>query len=77
MVHLWQIFRRKFCRKNAYSILTDVILSNLIPVDKRNYLTGTISLVHCKGHDCIMLVFDSDGFYENHRQLLSENFYFR
>lgn len=73
MVHLWQIFHRKFCRKNAYSILADVILSNLIPVDKRNYLTGTISLVHC----CIMLVFDSDGFYENHRQLLSENFYFR
>ena len=73
MVHVWQIFRRKFCRKNAYSVLPDVILSNLIPVDKTNYLTGTISLVHC----CIMLVFDSDGFYENHRQLLSENFYFR
>lgn len=73
MVHLWQIFRRKFCRKNACSVLPDVILSNLIPVDKRNYLTGTISFVHC----CIMLVFDSDGFYENHRQLLSENFYFR
>ena len=47
MVHLWQIFHRKFCRKDAYSILADVILSNLIPVDKRNYLTGTISLVHC------------------------------
>ena len=44
---------------------------------KKDYLRGTISIGHCRGHDCIILIFDFDGFYENHRRLLSKNYYFR
>lgn len=32
---------------------------------------------HCKGHDCIILFYDFDGFHENHRRLLLKNYYFR
>ena len=77
-LHLWRIFRRKFLvEKRRYFIPSHITLSNLIPIDKRNYLKGTISIGHCRGHDCIKLVFIFDGFYDNHRRLLSENFYFR
>ena len=39
---------------------------------KKIILRGTISIGHCRGHDCIMLTFDFEGFYENHRRLLSK-----
>ena len=77
MVRLWAILRRKFRKKKPYSIPSYVTVNNLIPTDKRKYLKGRINLGHCIGHDCIMLVFNFDGFYENHRRMLSENFYFR
>ena len=73
VVRFWQIFRRKCCRKkSSYSVLLHVTLNNLIEADKRKHLRGEISLVHCRGHDCILLLFYFDGFYDNHRRLLSK-----
>ena len=77
IVRLWRIFSRKFCKKKPYSIPSHITLNNLIPVDKREYLKGTISLGHCRGHNCIILVFYFDGFYDNHRRLFLKKFYFR
>ena len=48
-----------------------------MPVDKRSHVKGTISLCHCRGHDCIMLVLSFDGFYDMHVRLFPENYYFR
>ena len=53
MVRLRQIFSGKFRKKKPYSIPSHITLNNLIPVDKREYLKGTISLEHCRGHNCI------------------------
>ena len=73
VVRFWQIFRRKCCRKKSSdSVLLHVTLNNLIEADKRKHLRGEISLVHCRGHDCILLLFYFDGFYDNHRRLLSK-----
>ena len=71
VVRLWQFFSRKFCNKKPYSIPSHITLKKLIPVDKREYLKGTISLGHCRGHNCIISVFCFDGFYDNHRRLFS------
>ena len=77
IVRLWRIFSRKFCKKKPYSIPPHITLNNLIPVDKREYLKGTISLGHCRGHNCIILVFYFDGFYDNHRQLFFKKILFQ
>ena len=75
MIRFWQIFSRKFCKKKPYSIPSSITLNNLTPVDKREYLKGTISLGHCIGHICITSVFYFDGFYDNHRRLFSKTFF--
>ena len=49
----------------------------LIPHEKRDYVRGTIKIGHWRGHDCIILIFIFEGFYEDHSRLLSENYYFR
>ena len=72
-----QFFHRRVTRKSRYQIPPHVTLNNLIPFDKTKYLKGGVSLVHCKGNDCIVLVFYFNGFYENHKRLLSKNKYFR
>lgn len=75
---LWRIFQRKFCKKkSSYSIPSQITLNNLIPIDIRDCLKGTINIRHCRGHDCIMLISVFDDFCYNHRRFLSENFYFR
>ena len=51
MVRLWRIFSRKFCKKKPYSIPLQITLNNLIPVDEREYLKGSVSLGHCRGHN--------------------------
>ena len=51
MVRLWRIFSRKFCKKKPYSIPLHITLNNLIPVDEREYLKGSISLGHCRGRN--------------------------
>ena len=54
-----------------------VMLINLIDKKKDFCLKGEIIISHCKGHDCIILFFVFNDFYENHRRLLSKNFYCR
>ena len=65
------------CLLGSYSITLHVTFNNSIKANERKHLRRQISLVHCRGHDCIMLLFYFDGFYDNHRWLLSKNFYFR
>lgn len=72
-----QFFHRRVTRKSRYQIPPHVTLNNLIPFDKTKYLKGGVSLVHCKGNDCIVLVFYFNGFYENYKRFLSKNKYFR
>ena len=45
--------------------------------DKSKYLKGEIIIGKCKGHDCIILFFNFDGFCDNHTRLFSKNFYCR
>ena len=42
-----------------------VTLSNNLPEGKTKYVNGSISLGHCRDHDCIII----DGFFEKHRRL--------
>ena len=78
MAHLWTILCRRFMKKKSrYSIPSHITLNNQIPLKKRDYLKGTIHIGHCRGHDCIVLISIFKGFYDNHRRLLSENYYFR
>ena len=39
----------------------DVNTVNLLN-EKRKYLKGEITIVHCRGHDCIILFFNFEGF---------------
>ena len=41
--------RRMTRKKSKYQITQHITLNNLIPIDKRDYLKGNISLVHCRG----------------------------
>ena len=74
---LRSILRHIFGRKKSYTLPPHITLNNLILADKRKHLKGEINLVYCRGHDCIMLVFYFEGFYNNHVRFLSkEHFYF-
>lgn len=66
-----RFYRKRSKKQKCPSYIT---INNLLPEKKRKYLSGTISLCHCRGHDCIRLVFYFDGFYETDR-LFSENYY--
>ena len=68
------LFLRKRSRKKTPLRIT---LINLLPTDKKNHAKGTISLCHCRGHNCVMLVCSFEGFYNTHVTLLSKNYYFR
>ena len=46
-----------------------VALKNDLPEDKKIYFQGTISLCHCRGHNCLIVHFCFDGFYEKDRGL--------
>ena len=75
LLYFLTLFRERFRKQNLPSHIT---VDNFLPADeKKKCLNGTISLCHCHGHDCIMLVFYFDGFYDNHTRLLSENNYSR
>ena len=39
-------------------------LINNLPEGKNKYENGSISLCHCRGHDCIIIVLYFDGFVE-------------
>ena len=45
-----------------------------MPIEKRSHLKGAIIIGHCRGHDCIILIFCFEGFYDNHRRL-SKNYF--
>ena len=53
-----------------------IIFRNHLPEDKKKYVTGTISLCYCRGHDCIIAKFFFEGFYETDRRLYWENYWF-
>ena len=70
---LRRIFRKK---RSTYQIPLHITFKNSMPTNKKSHVKGTISLCHCRGHDCIMLVFCFEGFYDTHVRLLSKNYYF-
>ena len=41
-------------KKKIYQIPLDITLITLLPTDKKNHAKGTLSLCHCRGHDCIV-----------------------
>ena len=53
-----------FKKKPAYCSLRHINISNSIESGKRKHLQGEIYLVHCRGHNCIMLIFYFKGFYD-------------
>ena len=53
-----------------------VILKNHLPQNKKKYLEGTIGLCHCRGHNCLIVRFYFDGFYETDRRLYWDNYWF-
>ena len=54
---------------------------DLLDKDERRkyckYLKGNIIISHCKGHGCIILLFDFEHFEANRLPLLSRNFFCR
>ena len=69
--------RRMFCKafmkkKSRYSLPSHITLNNCIPHEKNIYIyvRGTINIGHCRGHHCIVLIFISERFYEDHSRLL-------
>ena len=77
IVHLWRIFHTAFMKKNSrYYLPSHITLNNCIPHETRDYVRGKINIGHRRGHNCIIL-FIFEEFYEEHRRLLSENYYFR
>ena len=76
MFEKWCYFLRFFIkRSNKQKCPSYITIKNFLPKKKNKYLSGTISLCHCRGHDCIRLMFYFDGFYEMDRRLFSENYY--
>ena len=61
-------FKEQKCPPNI------TLINNLLE-DKKKYINGSISICHCKGHDCIILVFNFDGFYETDRRLFGDFLY--
>ena len=58
-------------KPRKHELPSSVILKNHLPLDKKKkkYIKGTISLCHCRGHDCLVVRFYFDGFYETDRIL--------
>ena len=77
IAHLWRIFCRTFMKKKSRCSTFTNNFEQLIPHEKRDYVRGTIKIGHWRGHDCSILIFIFEGFYEDHSRLLSENYYFR
>ena len=64
---------KKFRKNRAPNNVTLIIFLD----DKSKHLNGEIIIGHCKGHDCIILFFNFDSFYDNHTRLLPKIFYCR
>ena len=52
----------------------NITFINLSNDNENKNIKGKIILSHCKNHDCIILYFDFDGFYNLHERLLSKKF---
>ena len=44
-------------KKSDYCLSRHIILNNHMTVKKRSYLKGTTNIGHCRGHECIILIF--------------------
>ena len=53
-----------------------IVVKNHLPDNKKMYVKGTISFCHCRGHNCLVVKFFIDGFYETDRRLYWENCWF-
>ena len=67
-------FKKHSGRKSSND---SVMLINLLDKRKEFCLKSEIIINHCKGYDFIILFFVFNDFHENHRRLLSKNFYCR
>ena len=61
---------KKQIQKKKFSCY--VTLVNNLPEGKKRYVNGSVSLCHCRGHNCIIIVFYLDGFFETSRCLFGE-----
>ena len=61
-----------FKKRGRDPVPSGVLSANLLR-DKGKHVKGTITVAHCKGHDCIMFFFFKD-FHENHRDYFLETF---
>ena len=67
------MFDRNLFKKEK-EIEFQVALSANLLRDKGKHVKGTITIAHCKGHDCIMFFYFKD-FHENHRDYFLETFF--
>ena len=66
--------KNRFKKQECLSYVT---LINKLPEGKKKYVNGSISLCHCKGHDCIIIVVYFDGFFETNIRLFNDyNYWF-
>ena len=54
-------------KKSDHCLSRHIILNIHMTVEKRSYLKGTINIGHCRGHECIILIFCFKWFYDKHR----------
>ena len=69
LVCLWTIFCRRLARKKSrYNVPSHITLKKSMPTEKRSHLKGTISIGHCRRHNCVILISCFEGFYDNQRR---------
>ena len=72
------MFIEKIFKKRRRHLDTNHIQeNNLIENNRKNLLNGEIILIHCRGHDTIIIFFCFEDFHEQHIRLLARNYSFR
>ena len=75
VARLWMILRRRLVKKKSrHSIGSHITLNNCLPFKKTDYLRRKINIGHL---DDMIVLYYFERFYDNHRRLLSKNYYFR
>ena len=77
MLVLLEKFRTRKHKDTVWQLLSVKFVDMLVDRERKKclkYLKGDILILHCKGHDTIILLFDFDHFHTNHRRLLNRNF---
>ena len=54
----------------------NVVFVNLLK-NKKQYIKGRVVILHCIGHDYIILCSNFDGSYENYERCLTKSFFCR